>query len=223
MPWDIGGPQPVIQQLVAYGALRGEVLDPGTGPGHHAIFYASQGYSTTGIDGSPTAIERAKRNADRAGVEVNFQVGDATKLDGFEDRFDTVVDSMFYHLFIDDEETQTRYARALHRATKHSARLFMFEFGGHNVNGVKIEGWPADNFERVFGACGWHVDYVGASTYVEIWSPETLVFMKKLLPSPQAEAAMFKPLRDQLQVITPLLENNRVHMPVWAVAASRID
>ena len=28
-PWDIGGPQPVVQQLVAYGAVRGEVLDPG--------------------------------------------------------------------------------------------------------------------------------------------------------------------------------------------------
>ena len=51
IPWDIGGPQPVVQQLVAYGAVRGEVLDPGTGPGHHAIHYASQGYSTTGVDG----------------------------------------------------------------------------------------------------------------------------------------------------------------------------
>jgi hypothetical protein len=26
-PWDIRQPQPAIQQLVAYGALRGEVLD----------------------------------------------------------------------------------------------------------------------------------------------------------------------------------------------------
>ena len=32
-PWDIGGPQPVVQQLVALGAIKGEVLDPGTGPG----------------------------------------------------------------------------------------------------------------------------------------------------------------------------------------------
>lgn len=42
-PWDIGGPQPVVQQLVALGAIRGEVLDPGTGPGHHAIYYAAKG------------------------------------------------------------------------------------------------------------------------------------------------------------------------------------
>jgi hypothetical protein len=61
-PWDIGEPHPVVQQLVAYGALRGEVLDP-TGPGHHAIHFASKGYATTGIDSSAAAIDRAKRNA----------------------------------------------------------------------------------------------------------------------------------------------------------------
>jgi hypothetical protein len=31
-PWDIGGPLPVAQELVAYGALPGTVLAPGTGP-----------------------------------------------------------------------------------------------------------------------------------------------------------------------------------------------
>ena len=109
IPWDIGGPQPVVQQLVAYGAVRGEVLDPGTGPGHHAIYYASKGYSATGIDASPAAIERAERNAERAGVRVDFEVADATRLDGLEDRFDTVVDSAFYHVFLDDEQIQTQY------------------------------------------------------------------------------------------------------------------
>jgi SAM-dependent methyltransferase len=117
IPWDIGGPQPVVQQLVAFGGLRGEVLDPGTGPGYHAIHYASKGYSSTGVDGSPSAIEQAKRRADAAGVTVDFQMADATKPDGLEGRFDTVVDSAFYHVFLDDEETQTRYVQALHRAT----------------------------------------------------------------------------------------------------------
>ncbi|MGH3561192.1 MAG: class I SAM-dependent methyltransferase, partial [Mycobacterium sp.] len=88
-PWDIGAPQPVVQQLVAYRALRGEVLDPGTGPGHHAIYYASKGYSVTGIDVSSAAVERARRNAEHAGVTVDFRVADATVLDGFENRFGT--------------------------------------------------------------------------------------------------------------------------------------
>src|ERR1700743_1565633 len=94
-PWDIGGPQPVVQQLVALGAITGEVLDPGTGPGHHAIYYASKGYSATGVDGSAGALERARENAQKAGGAVNFELADATKLDGLENRFDTVVASPF--------------------------------------------------------------------------------------------------------------------------------
>src|SRR5580692_1110756 len=85
-PWDIGGPQQVVQQLVALGAIKGEVLDPGTGPGHHAIYYAAKGYSATGIDGSEAALERARDNAQKAGVSVDFELADATKLEGFDGR-----------------------------------------------------------------------------------------------------------------------------------------
>jgi SAM-dependent methyltransferase len=223
VPWDIGGPQPVVQQLVAYGAVRGEVLDPGTGPGYHAIHYASQGYSATGIDGSPSAIEGAKRNAERAGVQVDFQVADATALDGLEARFDTVVDSAFYHVFLDDEETQVRYVQALHRATKPDARLFMFEFGRHNVNGLRFDGLPADNFERVLGAGGWRVDYVGTSTYVGIFRPETLDFMANMASANPTMAKRFELLGERLKVLGPLLDSHRVHFPIWAVAATRVD
>jgi SAM-dependent methyltransferase len=221
-PWDIGGPQPVVQQLVAYGAVRGEVLDPGTGPGHHAIYYASKGYSATGIDSSPAAIERAKRNAERAGVTVDFQVADATKLDGLQNRFDTVVDSAFYHVFFDDEETQTRYVQALHRATKPGARLFMFEFGRHNVNGVQWEGLPSDNFQRVLPAAGWRIDYLGPTTYQGNFNPEFFAHVTEVTGGGDLAERM-KPLREQMNVIAPLLENHRVHMPFWAVNATRLD
>jgi hypothetical protein len=63
-PWDTGGPQPVVRQVVALRAVKGFA------PGHHAIYYASKGCSATGIDSSPTAIERAKENARRAGVSA---------------------------------------------------------------------------------------------------------------------------------------------------------
>ncbi len=71
-PWDIGGPQPAVQLLVAYGAIRGRVLDPGTGPGNNAIHYARNGIQATGVDSSPAAIERANLNAERGGVDVDF-------------------------------------------------------------------------------------------------------------------------------------------------------
>jgi SAM-dependent methyltransferase len=224
VPWDIGGPQPAVQQLVAYGAIRGEVLDPGTGPGYHAIHFASQGFSATGVDGSPTAIARAKRNAERAGVQVDFQVADATKLDGFEGRFDTVVDSAFYHVLMGDEAVQTRYAQALHRATKPGARLFMFEFSPHNVNGLQWEGIPEDNFERVLGASGWRLDYLGGTTYLARFGPQTFDAMSAILDDAQGGTAeKMQPIKEQLQVLGPLLDDYRVHFPVWSVVATRLD
>jgi SAM-dependent methyltransferase len=224
VPWDIGGPQPAVQQLVAYGAIRGEVLDPGTGPGYHAIHFASQGFSATGVDGSPTAIARAKRNAERAGVQVDFQVADATKLDGFDGRFDTVVDSAFYHVLMGDEAVQTRYAQALHRATKPGARLFMFEFSPHNVNGLQWEGIPEDNFERVLGASGWRLDYLGGTTYLARFGPQTFEAMSAILDDAQGGTAeKMQPIKEQLQVLGPLLDDYRVHFPVWSVVATRLD
>ena len=155
-PWDIGGPQPVVQQLVALGAIKGEVLDPGTGPGHHAIYYASKGYSATGIDGSEGAIKRARANAQKAGVTVNFELADATKLEGLDGRFDTVVDCAFYHTFSTEPELQRSYAQALRRATKPGARLYMFEFGAHDVNGFTMMRSLSENdFHDVLPAAGW--------------------------------------------------------------------
>jgi SAM-dependent methyltransferase len=224
IPWDIGGPQPAVQQLVAYGGIRGEVLDPGTGPGYHAIHFAAQGYSATGIDDSPSAIERAKHNAERAGVQVDFQVADATRLEGFEGRFDTVVDSAFYHVFLNDEAIQTRYAQALHQATKPGARLYMFEFSPDNVNGLQWTAIPADNFERVLGASGWRIDYLGTTTYQARFLKETFDAMKTFASEQQGEILQrMRPLVHRLGVIDPLLEDHRVHLPVWSVVATRLD
>ncbi|WP_420109907.1 class I SAM-dependent methyltransferase [Mycolicibacter arupensis] len=224
-PWDIGRPQPAVQQLVAYGALRGEVLDPGTGAGHHAIHYAAHGYSTTGLDHSPATIALAQRNAAQAGVHVDFQVADAVELAGFQGRFDTVVDSAFYHLFQDDEETQLRYARNLHRATKPQARLFLFEAGRHNVNGWQLDGMSPERFAPLLESAGWRIDHVGTTTYQGTFDPNAFTEMiavmeamgrEDLLPGVRALAQRFAHLQ-------PLLEDNLVHMPFWAVSATRID
>ncbi|HEU0190594.1 MAG TPA: class I SAM-dependent methyltransferase [Mycobacterium sp.] len=221
-PWDIGRPQPVVEQLVAYGALRGEVLDPGTGPGHHAIYYAAHAYSATGIDASAAAIERARGNAETAGVTVDFQVADATVLDGFEGRFDTVVDCAFYHVFADDEQVQARYLQALHRATRPGARLFMFEFGVQNINGWIWDGLPAGNFQRMLPAAGWRLDYLGTTTYQATFTAET--FARMAQAQEQADwRKRLKTVLDRFTVIEPLLDSHRVHLPFWMAHATRVD
>ncbi|TPW95257.1 methyltransferase domain-containing protein [Mycolicibacterium fortuitum] len=220
-PWDIGGPQPVVQQLVALGAVKGEVLDPGTGPGHHAIHYASKGLSATGIDASPAAIERARQNAQKAGVTVDFQVADATRLEGLEGRFDTVVDTAFYHVFTDEPEQQKSYVRALHRATKPGARLYMYEFGEHNVNGFKMpRSMSADDFRGVLPDAGWEITYLGATTYQGNVSVEVFETMAARNPDMSDQMG---PLLERLRVIEPWLVDGRVHMPFWEVHATRVD
>lgn len=220
-PWDIGGPQPVVQQLVAVGAIKGEVLDPGTGPGHHAIYYASKGFSATGIDGSATAIERAQENARRAGVSVNFQVADATKLDGLDGTFDTVVDCAFYHTFSTAPELQKSYAQALHRATKPGARLYMFEFGEHYVNGFRMMRSLSENdFREVLPAAGWEITYLGPTTYLVNLSAESIEMSAARNPD-MADRA-----QDQLErfrAMEPWLVDGKVHAPFWEVHATRVD
>lgn len=220
-PWDIGGPQPVVQQLVALGAVKGEVLDPGTGPGHHAIYYASKGYSVTGIDGSEGALQRARENARNAGVSVNFQLADAMKLDGLNDRFDTVVDCAFYHTFSTEPELQRSYAHALHRATTPGARLYMFEFGIGNVNGFHMPRSLSENdFREVFPDAGWEITYLGQTTYQVNMTSQN--FDRMLARSPEM-AEKIKPMADRFRTIEPWLTDGRVYAPFWEVHATRLD
>jgi SAM-dependent methyltransferase len=220
-PWDIGGPQPVVQQLVALGVIKGEVLDPGTGPGHHAIYYASKGYSATGIDGSTGALERARENAKKAGVTVDFRLADATKLEGLENRFDTVIDCAFYHTFSIEPELQRSYAHALHRATKPGARLFMFEFGEHDVNGFKmLRSLSENDFHGVFPDAGWQITYLGPTAYQVNMSTETIEMMAARNPD---MADQIEELINRFRAMEPWLTNGRVHAPFWEMHATRVD
>ncbi len=220
-PWDIGGPQQVVQQLVALGAVNGEVLDPGTGPGHHAIYFASQGYSATGIDSSPTALERARQNARRAGVSVNFQLADATRLEGLENRFDTVVDCAFYHVFSDIPALKRSYARALHRATKPGARLYVFEFGPGTVNGIGApRSLSEDDFRQVFPDAGWDITYLGPTTYQVNMSGQAFDMMIARNPD---KAEQIKADAARFRMLEPFMTNGRAHAPFWECHATRMD
>ncbi len=220
-PWDIGGPQPVVQRLVALGAIKGEVLDPGTGPGHHAIYYAAQGYAATGIDGSATAVQRARENAQKAGVSVNFELADATRLDGLEGRFDTVVDCAFYHTFSTDPELQRSYVQALRRATRPGARLYMFEFGQHDVNGfTMMRSLSEDDFRQVLPAGGWEITYLGPTTYLVNMSVEQIQMMAARNPDMGEQV---ESLLERFRAMEPWLVDGRVHAPFWEVHATRVD
>ena len=124
-PWDIGAPQPVLAELVGSGRIRGPVLDAGCGTGEHAALLAAHGYTVTGIDISPVAIELARVTAARRGVSPALEVADVVELAGYERSFDTVVDCGF--LDSCTAELRPGYIRALHRACRAGAAVYLLE------------------------------------------------------------------------------------------------
>src|SRR6201989_1493524 len=67
-PWSIGEPQPEIAALIDAGKFHGEVLDAGCGEAATALVLAERGFTTVGLDQSPTAIELARREAAKRGL-----------------------------------------------------------------------------------------------------------------------------------------------------------
>lgn len=60
----------------------------------------------TGIDISPTAIEIARQNAAREGVEIEFKVDDICNPRGHYDIYDLIVDSYCLQSIVLDQERQ---------------------------------------------------------------------------------------------------------------------
>jgi len=72
----------------------GHILDAATGTGMHVISLAQRGYQASGADLSAGMIERARRNATAAGVQVNFRMagfGDLASAFRDERPFDAIL------------------------------------------------------------------------------------------------------------------------------------
>lgn len=96
-PWDIGGPQPALAELLDNGVKGPKVLDIGCGTGDLAIALARRGYEVTAIDISRVAIDIARAKAVGEGLTVHFEVQDATDLSLPSAPFDSVFDSGLLH------------------------------------------------------------------------------------------------------------------------------
>jgi len=96
-PWNIGGPQPALAQVLDDGVKGPKVLDIGCGPGDLAIALARRGYDVTAVDVSHVAIDMARAKARDEGLTVHFEVQDATSLSLPSAPFDSVFDSGLLH------------------------------------------------------------------------------------------------------------------------------
>ncbi|MDT5312254.1 MAG: hypothetical protein QOE74_1274 [Mycobacterium sp.] len=179
-PWDGKAPKDSVIEWQTEGWVHGDVLDIGCGLGDNAVFLAENGHVVTGLDISPTALIIAEQRAKDAGVDVTFAVADSTKLDGYTDAFDTVIDSGLFHSL--DHEGRRSYVAAVHRATRPGATLLLSCFSDANR---KRENWsgPAvseQTLRDVLGGAGW-----------DITSLEPVTIRGALDGGPQAEMAFW--------------------------------
>jgi 2-heptyl-1-hydroxyquinolin-4(1H)-one methyltransferase len=126
-PWSIGEPQPEVAALIAAGRFHGDVLDAGCGEAATALALAEQGFTTVGLDQSPTAIKLARDEAAKRGLSnATFEVADISSFTGYDGRFGTIVDSTLFHSM--PVELRDGYQQSIVRAAAPGASYFVLVF-----------------------------------------------------------------------------------------------
>ena len=126
-PWSIGEPQPELATLIEQGKFRGAVLDAGCGEAAISLYLAERGFTTVGLDQSPTAIELAKAEAAARGLtNASFAVADISDFGGYDGRFSTIVDSTLFHSM--PVELREGYQQSIVRAAAPGASYYVLVF-----------------------------------------------------------------------------------------------
>jgi SAM-dependent methyltransferase len=171
-PWSIGAPQPELARLIEQGKFHGDVLDVGCGEAAISLSLAERGYTTVGLDLSPTAIDLARREAEKRGLtNVTFQVADISDFTGFDGRFGTIVDSTLFHSI--PVEAREGYQQSIRRAAAPGASYFALVFDKAAVPGGPINAVTADELRDVVSKY-WVVDEIRPAR-IHAYLPEDAV------------------------------------------------
>jgi SAM-dependent methyltransferase len=124
--WDSDVTPPEITSAIEQFKQPGRALDLGCGTGTNSIYLAQHDWQVTGVDFSPKAIELAHDKAQRAGVNVDFYLGDVSRLDFLSKPFDLILDIGCLHGL--NRESRARYAEQLRRLTRPGSKFLLFGF-----------------------------------------------------------------------------------------------
>ena len=157
-PWSIGKPQPELATLIEQGKFHGDVLDVGCGEAAISLHLAEQGYTTVGLDLSPTAINLARRAAEKRGLtNASFEVADISEFSGYNGRFGTIVDSTLFHSI--PVEAREGYQQSIVRAAAPGASYFALVFDKAAVPEGPINAVTEDELRDVVSKY-WVVDEI---------------------------------------------------------------
>jgi SAM-dependent methyltransferase len=157
-PWSIGEPQPEIAALIAAGKFGGDVLDAGCGEAAVSLDLAGRGFTTVGLDQSPTAIKLAREQAAKRGLtNASFEVADISAFTGYDGRFGTIVDSTLFHSM--PVELREGYQQSIVRAAAPGASYFVLVFDATTMPAGPINAVTADELGDVVGRY-WAIDEI---------------------------------------------------------------
>jgi SAM-dependent methyltransferase len=154
-PWERDTVPVAVTELAERTSPPGRVLDVGCGTGRDAAYLSGRGWTVTGVDAVPRAIDAARRRARAANAEVNWVLGDVTRLQtlGIGDGYDIVIDRGCFHGLSDDE--RKRCAEGVTAVTAAGARMLLLAFHPRNA-GVGPRGVTREQIEGHF-APAWQV------------------------------------------------------------------
>ena len=168
-PWDIGRPQPEVVHLAKEQQIAGSVLDLGCGTGENALYVASLGHETWGVDSSPNAIAKAREKAEERRLKVRFLVRDVLKLGDLGRTFDNVIDTGLFHTFSDEE--RPLYALTIASVLRHGGKYYMLCFSDRETDLIGPRHVSRREIKDTFGN-GWEISYIRAARYEDNIHPD---------------------------------------------------
>jgi len=151
MPWYCAGLDPDVERaLDAHRIAPGaRVLDVGTGPANHAFELARRGFRVTGIDLSPSVIERARAAARELGLDVSLAAVDVLTGAIVGGPFDVALDRGCFHCLF--SRVRDGYAARIDELLAPGGRLLLKTFSHEDEGTGGPHRFHPDELDAVFG------------------------------------------------------------------------
>jgi ubiquinone/menaquinone biosynthesis C-methylase UbiE len=162
LPWDYGKP---CEQLVDFANKQKScrALDLGCGTGTDAVFLAQKGFNVSAIDISEEAIKIAKLKALKAGVKIDFIVGDVLEMPFEDQTFEFVNDNGCFHQLA--ESSWKRFIEELFRVMRPKAKYLMKCFSDKEPPNPKLPNRLSEETIRKYFSENFNILYIKPTVF----------------------------------------------------------
>jgi ubiquinone/menaquinone biosynthesis C-methylase UbiE len=168
------------------------VLEVAPGPGFLAVELAKRGFAVTGLDISKTFVELARKNAEKAGVHIRFEQGNASQMPFGDHSFDFLVCRAAFKNFADSVGALKEMQRVLkpggrgliidlrRDASMHDISKYVDELGVSLLDRLSMKfifrlmllprAWRMDAFAKMLTQIPFrHTEIIPDAVGMEIW------------------------------------------------------